>query len=131
IARVDALNELMKDLLLFARPPQLKMASVDLREVLRTVADNVKQDPANRELHVRVEGSSPPIMGDAELLKIVLQNLILNSAHATQGRGTVRISVEFDDSGSRVIVADDGPGIPAEVRERLFTPFFTTKSRGT
>ena len=131
IARVDALNELMKDLLLFARPPQLKIVPVDLIAVLRAVVDNVKLDPANRDLHIEVQGASPSIMGDAELLKIVLQNLILNSAHATQGRGSVRVSLEFDDRGSRVVIADNGPGIPPDVRDRLFTPFFTTKSRGT
>ena len=131
VARVDALNELMKDLLLFARPPQLKPAPVDLVELLRTVADLVKLDPSVPELRIQVEGSSAPIVGDVELLKIVMQNLILNSAHATQGRGSVRVSVEASNEGVQVTIADNGPGIPPEVRDRLFTPFFTTKSRGT
>jgi two-component system, LuxR family, sensor kinase FixL len=131
IARLDALNELMKDLLLFARPPQPKLAPVAIVPLLKMVADLVGQDPALKDLAVHVDGSSPPIRGDAELLKIVIQNLLLNSAHATEGRGTVGITVSADADSCSIAVADTGTGIPPDVREKLFTPFFTTKVRGT
>jgi two-component system sensor kinase FixL len=131
IARLDALNELMKDLLLFARPPQPKLAPVNLVPLLKMVADLVRQDPALKELAVNIEGSSPSVLGDAELLKIVAQNLLLNSAHAMDGRGAVEVKVSVDASGCMIAVADMGPGIPRDVREKLFTPFFTTKARGT
>jgi two-component system, LuxR family, sensor kinase FixL len=131
IARLDALNELMKDLLLFARPPQPKLAPVNLVPLLKMVADLVRQDPALKELAVNVEGSSPSVLGDAELLKIITQNLLLNSAHAMDGRGAVEVTVSVDGNGCTISVADTGPGIPGDVREKLFTPFFTTKARGT
>src|SRR5262249_6204070 len=54
IARIDALNDLMKDLLLFARPLQLKFAPVDLVSVARTVADLMRQDPAFADLRIEV-----------------------------------------------------------------------------
>jgi signal transduction histidine kinase len=131
IARIDALNDLMKDMLLFARPPKPRFEPVDLVKILRDVAHLVAQDPAMTDLRIEVSGSVPPMMGDADMLKIVAQNLMLNSAHATQGRGSVRVSVTEAADGYRVTVADNGPGVPPEVRERLFTPFFTTKARGT
>jgi two-component system sensor kinase FixL len=131
IARLDALNELMKDLLLFARPPQPKLSPVDMVPLLETVADLVRQDPALKELAVTVDGSASPIRVDPELLKIVTHNLLLNSAHAMEGRGAVAVLVSADARGCSIIVADTGPGIPSEVREKLFTPFFTTKARGT
>ncbi len=131
IARLDALNALMKDMLLFARPPQPRMAPVDLVSLLDMVADLLQRDSALKDFRVEIAGGAAPIPGDAEMLKIVLQNLILNSAHAMQGRGTVRISVAQGSGGCEVAIADDGPGIPADVREKLFTPFFTTKARGT
>jgi two-component system, LuxR family, sensor kinase FixL len=131
IARLDALNELMKDLLLFARPPQPKLAPVNLVPLLKTVADLVRLDPTLKDLAVNVEGSSPLVLGDAELLKIITQNLLLNSAHAMDGRGAVEVKVSVDGSGCTIAVADTGPGIPGDVREKLFTPFFTTKARGT
>jgi two-component system sensor kinase FixL len=131
VARLDALNDLMKDLLLFARPPHPKFSPVDLSSLATTVADLVRQDPALNHLRIEIDGAVPVIAGDAEMLKIVLQNLVLNSAHATHGHGTVRIALLATAEGCELTVTDDGPGIPADVRERLFTPFFTTKARGT
>lgn len=131
IARLDALNDLMKDLLLFARPPQPKFAPVDLSLLAATVADLVRQDSALKDLRIEIDGSAPVVAGDAELLKIVVQNLVLNSAHAMRGKGTLHVSLAETAHGCQLTVADNGPGIPAEVRERLFTPFLTTKARGT
>jgi len=131
VARLDALNDLMKDLLLFARPPQPKIAAVNVVALIETVTNLVCQDPAAKALRVEVTGTIPPVLVDAEMLKIVLQNLLLNSSHAMEGRGTIRVSATFAAEGWQIAIADEGPGIPNDVRERLFTPFFTTKARGT
>lgn len=131
VARIDALNDLMKDLLLFARPPQPRPATIDLGQLLSTTVDLISADPALKELRVRVEGSAPPIQADAELLKIVFMNLLMNAAHAMQARGVIRVAVTPLDGSCRIVFEDAGPGIPLDVREKIFTPFFTTKSRGT
>jgi two-component system sensor kinase FixL len=131
VARIDALNDLMTDLLLFARPPQPKLAPIEALALLQTACDLVRQDPAARGVTIDVHGRAATVMGDAALLKLVVQNLLLNALHAMQGRGRIQITVTSTDSHCRIDVADDGPGIPVEVRERLFTPFFTTKARGT
>jgi two-component system sensor histidine kinase HydH len=70
-------------------------------------------------------------MADAELLKLVAQNLLLNAVHAIAGPGRIAVTVDADDRMCRIQVADTGPGMTADVREKLFTPFFTTKARGT
>jgi len=131
VSRIDALNDLMKDLLLFARPPQPRLAPVDPMSVLATVVGLVRQDPTASEVTIEVAGSSPAISADAELLKLILQNLLLNAVHAMQGKGSIQMSVGTANAMCTITVADSGPGIPPEVREKLFTPFFTTKSRGT
>jgi two-component system sensor histidine kinase AtoS len=131
VARIDALSDLMKDLLLFARPPRPRVAPVDMIVLLQTVAHLVRQDPALRDLRVEVTGDAPAMSADAELLKIVVQNLLINGAQAMHGRGLIRMSVTSDDGVCQIIIADDGPGIAPEVRQKLFTPFFTTKARGT
>ena len=131
VARIDALNDLMKELLLFARPPQPKFAPVDFLSLLRMVVDLIRQDQAFKELEIDVAGPPTPMIADAELLRIVIQNLLINSAHAMQGRGRIEISVTPGHGTLSVAIADHGPGIPRDVQDKLFTPFFTTKSRGT
>src|SRR5262245_5911194 len=131
VARIDTLNDLMKDLLLFARPPQPRLAPIDPRPLLETVVNLVRQDPGARAIEIQVEGTSDTIVADQELLKLVIQNFLLNAVHAINGSGTIRVQVGSNGPMCRVTVADSGPGIPPEVRDKLFTPFFTTKARGT
>jgi two-component system sensor kinase FixL len=131
VARIDALNDLMKDLLLFARPPQPRVASVDVLSLLKNVRDLLRQDPALQALRIDVTGDATVLAGDAELLKIVVQNLLLNGAHAMQGQGLIQVVVTSADGLCQIAIADEGPGIPREVLDKLFTPFFTTKARGT
>ena len=131
VSRIDALNDLMKDLLLFARPPQPRIASLDPLSILNTVISLVRQDPGAQDVAIEVDGASPPVAADAELLKFILQNLLLNALHAIQGKGRIRVSVDTSELVCTIAVADDGPGMSPEVREKIFTPFFTTKSRGT
>ena len=131
VARIDGLNDLMKDLLVFARPPQPKPTPVEIARLVATTVDMLREDPALKGVQVQVDGTAPPIEGDPELLKIVFQNLLVNGAHAMQGQGTIRISVTAIDSWCHIAFSDAGPGIPLEIREKIFTPFFTTKSRGS
>ena len=131
ISRIDTLNDLVKDLLLYARPPQPKVLPVDVGHVLMNTARLVAADPALNHVAIVIEGSAAPVQGDSELLNIVFLNLMLNGAHAVGGEG--RIVVRVQDAGDlcRIVIADSGPGIPPEIREKIFTPFFTTKARGT
>lgn len=131
VARIDALNELMKDLLLFARPPQPKARPVEVAALVATTADLLSGDPALKDVQVMVNGFAPPIAADPDLLKIVFVNLLINGAHAMQGRGTIRVSLTLIDDICQIAFSDSGPGIPAEVRDKIFTPFFTTKARGS
>jgi two-component system sensor kinase FixL len=132
IARVDTLTELMQDLLLFARPPQPKPRPVDLGPLVATTIDFLSQDPAVKGMRVLVEGSAPVVLADADLLKIVFQNLLINGAHAMGGSGELRVLLGAASSTAcSVAFADRGPGIPPEIREKIFAPFFTTKVRGT
>jgi two-component system sensor kinase FixL len=131
VARLDALNDLMKDLLLFSRPPSPQPQPVDVVSLVSATADLLAQDPALRDVTVEVAGSAPPVEADAGMLKIAFQNLLVNSAHAMHGAGRIRVTVDATDSQCRIAFADSGPGIPSEIREKIFTAFFTTKARGT
>jgi two-component system, NtrC family, sensor histidine kinase HydH len=65
------------------------------------------------------------------MLRVAFQNLMINSAHAMQGEGRIRVAIAAIDSTCQIAFVDGGPGIPLDIREKIFTPFFTTKSRGS
>ena len=131
VSRIDTLNGLIQDLLLFARPPHPHPSLIDVSPLIATTVDLLSADPALSGMHVQVEGSSPPVIADPELLKIVFQNLIVNGAQAMGGRGRISVWVHATDESCQVTFVDAGPGIPHEIRQKIFHPFFTTKARGT
>jgi two-component system sensor kinase FixL len=131
VARLDGLNELIQDLLVFARTPQPRLAPVDLSSLLALTTDLLSRDPAFLGVRVEISGGGPSVLADAELLKIAFQNVLLNAAQAMQGAGTILVTVSQEGIGERVTILDQGPGMPPAVREQLFRPFFTTKARGT
>ena len=131
IDRIDSLDQMIKDLLLFARPPKPRRAPTDVVPLVTMTASLLSRDPSLQDVQVEVEGSAPPVPADAEMLKIVFHNLLINGAHAMKGRGRIRVAVETVDTSCQIAFIDGGPGIPPEVREKIFTPFFTTKSRGS
>jgi two-component system, LuxR family, sensor kinase FixL len=131
VSRIDALDQMMKDMLLFARPPKPKWASTELVPLVTATANLFIQDPAFHQIEVQVDGQAPPVSADAEMLRIVFQNLLINGGHAMKGKGTIRVAFDTIDSMCRIAFIDHGPGIPNEIREKVFTPFFTTKSRGS
>ena len=131
VDRLDSLNNIVQDLLVFARPRDPKLAPVVLEQALRDTAALLKKDPAHAGTHVDITGAPVVINADPEQLQVVLLNLLLNAAQATHDAGHIRIDVSTNDGVCRIAIADNGPGIPPEVRERIFEPFFTTKHRGT
>jgi PAS domain S-box-containing protein len=131
IARLDALNRIVQDLLVFARPRELKAEPVALTTLIGNTVDMLRRDPTLTGLDIEVSGDGAVIDADAEQLLLVFQNILMNAAQAMAGAGRVRVDIARDDGLWRVSIADEGPGMPPEVRARVFEPFFTTKSRGT
>jgi PAS domain S-box-containing protein len=131
IARLDALDELMGDMLLFARPPKAQFRPVDIAALARETSELVSQDAGLHEVRFEVQGAAPAVNADPNLMKSVLFNLLLNAAHASQRASTVRTTITDMDRVCSITVADTGAGIPPEIRDRIFVPFFTTKARGT
>jgi two-component system CheB/CheR fusion protein len=131
VARLDALNEIVHDLLVFARPREPKLSPVPLAELLEDTAALVRKDPAHAGVEIAITGHRPTIQADPEQLQTVFLNLLLNAAQASGSTGGVRITIGTVNASCSVSIADQGPGIPEDVRDRIFEPFFTTKHRGT
>jgi PAS domain S-box-containing protein len=131
LARLDGLNNLVQDLLLFARTPKPRFDVSELRPILCSARDLLASDPLFRQVTVDIAGEATPIEVDRELLRIVFQNLMINAAQAMEGCGTITLSISSDHDRQNVVIRDTGPGMTAETRAQLFKPFFTTKARGT
>jgi PAS domain S-box-containing protein len=130
IKRLDGLNARVNDLLLYAKPRTPRIEAVPLLPLLESTSALLNRDPALVSTAIDVRGDSVACLGDAELLREVVLNLLLNAAQAMEGRGTVQVAIA---GGARVTVdiTDTGPGIPTDVAPRIFEPFFTTKRAGT
>jgi two-component system CheB/CheR fusion protein len=131
IARLDALNGVVQDLLVFARPRELRSEPVDLRALVTSTADLIMRDPSMQGLRIRVAGADAVAQADREQLQIVFHNILTNAAQAMGGAGDVDVEVSRSAEGWSVAFADHGPGMPPEVRDKAFEAFFTTKHRGT
>lgn len=131
LRRLDALSAMMTDLLLYARPPKPHLAVLDVTALVESLVAFLRMDPAWTQVKCRVSGDPQLVLADAELLKVALQNLLLNALHAMDGRGDVAVVIARHGGIVHLDVVDSGSGIPAAAMPRLFTPFFTTKARGT
>lgn len=115
VEQASRLERLVKDLLLYARAPRAQKRLVNWDEMRRRLEGN----------GVEFAGPGFEWETDAELLERLLLNLVSNAREAAEER--VRVEAE----PGRIRVVDDGPGLAAEVREKLFQPFVTTKAQGT
>jgi PAS domain S-box-containing protein len=131
VTRIDALSELINDLMVFARPRPPRLAVVELNAMVADAITIVQRDPAASGVEVSVEGDDVSVTADGELVRALVLNLLINAAQALAGRGG-RIAVRTERQGGMALlaIADTGPGIPADIREQVFEPFFTTKARG-
>jgi two-component system nitrogen regulation sensor histidine kinase GlnL len=145
VREADRITSLVDDLMVFARGDALKLGPVNLHRVLDDVLDLLAHDPigANCRVERRFDPSLPEIAADADRLMQVFLNLARNALQAMEGGGTLTISTRMT-LGHRltgrdgepvptvlVELKDDGAGIPADVLQRMGTPFFTTRPGGT
>ena len=131
VARVDSLNDIVQDLLVFARPREPQLGPVSIGELIENTAALVHKDPAHAAVAVRITGARPVVQIDADQMKTVFLNLLLNAAQAAGPDGEIGVAISTDDLAAAIAIADNGPGIPEPVRGKIFEPFFTTRHRGT
>jgi PAS domain S-box-containing protein len=130
ISRLDSLDRIVQDMLMFARPRPLRRAAIPLASLVSDTALLIQRDPALSSLDINVKGTAA-INGDPEMLQVVFQNILMNAAHAMNGQGRIDVTVTNFGERCQVDIVDHGPGMPLEVRQKAFDAFFTTKHRGT
>jgi PAS domain S-box-containing protein len=130
IARIDSLNELISDLMLFARPRPPKPVATDLGPLIHDAITMVRRDPSAQAIEFAVEGDTVIAAVDPEMVRATVLNLLLNAAQAMAGKGRIGIAINRGGDSAAIEVRDSGPGIPPDVQRQVFEPFFTTKARG-
>ena len=123
---------IVRDLLASARGGQMRRDCVDARELLERTARALapQVDALGARLELVVDDDVPSIWGDGSSRTQVVTNLVVNAAQSAGPGGIVRLRGCTANAEVRIVVEDDGPGIPSEVMPRLFEPFFTSKPQG-
>lgn len=136
----EHLRDIVSDLLEFARPRPPVFAEVAVDEVIRGAIDAVRDEAqaAPEDVTFDVEKGLSQRSCDERLVRQAVINLVTNALQAPGRHGPVRVHMKtlVDDDGQKtaglsICVVDDGRGIPADLRERIFTPFFSTRPSGT
>ncbi|MFN2455122.1 MAG: ATP-binding protein [Pyrinomonadaceae bacterium] len=135
-AEVARINTRISEFLNYTRPPKLELRPLDLRAVAEDALRMVEVTATENGIETRVEavGAVPQVLGDAESLRSVFTNLVINGLQAIDGKGgTLSIKLAPDDGGerARIDITDTGRGIPPEHISQVFEPYFSTKETGT
>ena len=128
-AETDRLDRLAKEFADFGRLPEGPRSEVDLVELLEELGRTGVPNGVN--VRLTTHDGRRTVLGHYEPLRRAFANLYRNAAEAMHGHGAIDVTVTGDGSGLAVTIADHGPGIPAELRQRVFEPYFTTKDDGT
>lgn len=134
-AQALRIRDMIGDLMVFARPPKPEPKSLDLVEVVDDVLRKLSETLRAKSLNVVRQGeSSVPILADPVQLRVVVSNLLLNSANASAVGGSIRVECSSGAMDSRrsavLIVRDHGAGLSDVEREHLFDPFFSGRQAG-
>lgn len=131
VSRLEALEAQVSDILMFARSNEQTVSEIDAHQLAEQAASNVTAvlTKGGAELITELSDEEMPVMGNATALTGALSNLIANAVEA----GAKKVCLRLMRSQDNVVisVANDGPVIPDELKEKIFEPFYTSKSSGT
>jgi signal transduction histidine kinase len=139
-SEINRLDHIVKDYLKLTRPADPRFAALKAEDIYQELHDLLEPDLSQQGVELKIgDATSVPFRADPQQIKQVLINLIQNAAEAIGHEGTITLSARRDsvrlkgqhDSSVILEVGDTGPGIPRDVQEKLFDPFFSTKENGT
>lgn len=132
-SEIHRLDRVVKTLVDFTRPVELKLAELDLREIVDDVVALAAPDAERQGVNLLAELDSDPLMVrvDADMVKQALLNVVLNGVQAMPDGGPLNVIADRVGQTARIIVRDHGVGIPPEVRDKIFNLYFTTKKKGS
>ena len=132
-AEIHRLDRVVQTLVDFSRPVELRLSEQDLRPVIDDVLALAAEELSTHKVTLASRLPSKPLVAkiDADLLKQAVLNVIQNGAQAMEQGGRLEVVLEEEGKTAVLRVSDEGPGIPEEIREKIFDLYFTTKSGGS
>lgn len=134
LKEVHSINKVIQQLLDFSRPRPGLYQKIYLNQIINETLILVKTKAVEARIHFNVilDQSLTDIDADGEMLKQVLLNLLINAVQSIPARGEITISTQaIGQSKQQIKIQDNGCGISDEIKDKIFTPFYTTKSSGT
>jgi signal transduction histidine kinase len=133
VGETDRLSQSVTQLLSFARKESAAEQPLGIDELLHSVVDLFRANAREQGVSLECEiGSDATLAGKCvSALRDAVSNLLLNALQATPGGGHVKLSANAANGELVITVVDTGPGVPVDLRERVWEPFFTTRQRGT
>lgn len=133
IKEVERLREITEEYLRFARLPRPERHPIDLNHTATELVEFVRTEMERAQVKIRVDPdpAGRPALVDPNQLRSALINLLRNAREAMPTGGHIVIRVRSLGDHATLTVIDDGPGVPRDIRHRLFEPFFSTKPQGT
>lgn len=132
-SEIMRLDRVVKTFLDFTRPVQLNLIDMPLRDFMEEIASVARPQAAASGIEIveRIEVEDSTIAVDPDLLKQAVFNIVVNAIEAMPEGGTLRLEASLRDSDAEIRIVDSGPGIPPEVREKIYDLYFTTKRSGS
>jgi signal transduction histidine kinase len=129
---VERASRITHQLLGFVGKSESSLSEVNLTELIEEAIQLISHEAQNRDIRVlrQMEPSAYTIWSDPYQLRQVLLNLLTNAMHAVNSDGTITIAIEDVGDCRTITISDTGPGIPRENLDKIFEPFFSTKSPG-
>lgn len=134
LGEAQRLERILEDFLQYVGKRELKPAPADLNEIVRELVDFYEPQAAAHGVQLAVALADRPLVRpvDRMVLKEALLNLLINAQQAMDGGGRLDVRVADSPGGAaRIDIDDTGPGVPEEIRERIFLPYFSTKKGGS
>jgi signal transduction histidine kinase len=134
LREIERVEWVVKGLLDLVRPDELHLTPGKINDVVRDTLRLTEAQLVHRKIAIteQLDDALPTVRLDADRLTQAVLNLVLNAADAMPNGGTLRIATHLDGSGAMVTleICDDGVGIAAELRDKVFEPFYSTKREG-
>ena len=131
VEEADKVAAQLNEFINYSRPREVRRVPVALNSMVNEVVRALNYDIEEKKIRLQIKGELLTIVADEQLTRQALFNLLLNATQAVDAGGAIEVMIAKRDGEASLEIRDDGPGVPANLREEIFKPYFTTQKAGT